>query len=57
MEVRNEELRTTREAMREMNALLDQLEAGDIEKIVLTRRGKISGVLLSPTHYDELTKT
>lgn len=54
MEVKNEELRTTREAMRELSALLDQLERGDVKKIVLTQKGKIRGVLVSEKTFDIL---
>jgi hypothetical protein len=54
--VANDELRTTREAMRELNALLDQLDKGDIEKIVLTARGQFRGVLLSVSEYAQLTQ-
>lgn len=53
--VKNEELRTTREAMRELNALLEQLNVGDIEKIVLTSKGQMRGILLSVSRYSELT--
>jgi len=54
--VANEELRTTREAMRELNALLDQLARGDIEKIVLVSRGQMRGVLLSLNEYAQLVQ-
>jgi hypothetical protein len=53
--VSNDELRTTREAMRELNAIIEQLETGSVEKIVLTRQGKIVGVLMAPYRYAELT--
>ena len=55
--VSNEEMRTTREAAREMNALLDQLSRGDLKKIVLTKQGKIVGVLMSPSQYAHLIST
>jgi hypothetical protein len=55
LNVKNSELRTTREAMRELTALLDQLEKGDIEKIVLTSRGQMRGVLVSVETYSNLT--
>jgi PHD/YefM family antitoxin component YafN of YafNO toxin-antitoxin module len=54
LSVTNEELRTVREAMREMTAILRQLEQGDVEKIVLTRGGRMVGVLLSPERYSSL---
>jgi PHD/YefM family antitoxin component YafN of YafNO toxin-antitoxin module len=51
--VANEELRTTREAAREIGAMLTQLSEGQLEKIVLTSRGQMVGVLLS---VDEFAK-
>jgi hypothetical protein len=54
--VNNDELRTTREVARELSAILEQLKNGSVEKIVLTRQGKIVGVLLAPFRYEELTK-
>lgn len=50
----NKELRSTREVMRELNSILEQLESGSVEKIVLTRNGQIVGVLLAPYRYAEL---
>jgi hypothetical protein len=50
----NKELRTTREAMRELNSIIEQLASGSVEKIVLTRNGQIVGVLLSPDMYADL---
>jgi hypothetical protein len=54
MEVRNEELRSTREVAREISACLDALNAGDVEKIVITKNGKFAGVLITPERFDEL---
>jgi prevent-host-death family protein len=54
MEVRNEELRTTRELAREVSACLDALNKGDLKKIVVTKNGKLSGVLISVEEYDRL---
>lgn len=54
MEVQNHELRTTREAMRELNALLEQLEQGSLEKVVLTRNGQFVGVLTSVAKWEDL---
>ena len=50
----NKELRTTREVMRELNSILEQLDSGSVEKVVLTRQGQIVGVLLAPYRYKEL---
>jgi hypothetical protein len=52
--VSNEEVRSVREAMRNLSALLDQLEQGDPEKLVLFQNSRIRAVLLSPERYAEL---
>ena len=52
--VNNDELRTTRELMREANPLVDLLEAGELEKVVITRKGKIVAIMLTPDGYGEL---
>jgi prevent-host-death family protein len=51
----NSEIRTVREAMREMSAILEQLERGEISKIVLTNRGRMRAVLVSVDEYARLT--
>jgi antitoxin (DNA-binding transcriptional repressor) of toxin-antitoxin stability system len=52
--VSNEELATVREAMRELSRLLAQLEAGELEKVVLTQRNQMRAVLLTLERYAEL---
>lgn len=52
----NEELRTAREAMRELNRMVDRLERGEIDKFVLTRKTKMRVVLLSLEQYRELLR-
>lgn len=52
--VRNEELWTVREAMRELNRLLDRLDEGDVEKLVLTQRNRLRAVVVSVERYCEL---
>ena len=52
--VTNAELATVREAMRELHRLLDQLEQGDLEKVVLTQRNQMRAVLLTLERYTEL---
>ena len=52
--VANSELATVREAMRELNRLLAQLEQGDLEKVVLTQRNQMRAVLISIERYAEL---
>ena len=52
--VKNTELATVREAMRELSHLLERLDAGDIDKIVLTQKNQMRAVLLSVERYAEL---
>ncbi|HEY1515670.1 MAG TPA: hypothetical protein VGF91_04565 [Solirubrobacteraceae bacterium] len=52
--VSNQELATVREAMRELNRLLAQLEAGELEKVVLTQKNQMRAVLISVERYSEL---
>ena len=54
--VANAELATIREAMRELHRLLDQLEHGDLDKIVLTQRNQMRAVLLTLDRYVELER-
>jgi antitoxin (DNA-binding transcriptional repressor) of toxin-antitoxin stability system len=52
--VKNAELATVREAMRELSHLLERLDAGEIEKIVLTQKNQLRAVLLTVERYVEL---
>jgi antitoxin (DNA-binding transcriptional repressor) of toxin-antitoxin stability system len=52
--VSNQELATIREAMRELSRLLAQLEAGELEKVVLTQRNQMRAVLITLERYAEL---
>jgi PHD/YefM family antitoxin component YafN of YafNO toxin-antitoxin module len=52
--VANEELATVREAMRELNRMLEALERGELDKVVLTQRNQIRAVLISLERYVEL---
>ena len=54
--VTNAELATVREAMRELHRLLDRLEQGDLEKVVLTQRNQMRAVLLTLDRYAELER-
>ena len=54
--VANAELATVREAMRELHRLLDQLDKGELEKIVLTQRNQMRAVLVSLDRYAELER-
>lgn len=47
VEVSNDELRTVRDAMRELGRLIESLENGDAEKFVLTKHGQMRAVVVS----------
>lgn len=52
VEVSNEELRSVRDATRELGRLVESLESGDAEKFVLTKHGQMRAVVVS---LDEFT--
>jgi hypothetical protein len=52
--ISNPELATVREATRQLNRLLTQLERGELEKIVLTQRNQMRAVLITLERYTEL---
>ena len=52
--VSNQELASVREAMRELHRLLAQLDAGEVEKVVLTQKNQMRAVLISLERYSEL---
>jgi hypothetical protein len=54
VEVSNAELRTVRDAMRELNRLIEHLETGDAEKFVLTKHGQMRAVVLSVDRFAAL---
>jgi PHD/YefM family antitoxin component YafN of YafNO toxin-antitoxin module len=54
--VTNAELATVRKAMRELNRLLDQLDQGELEKVVLTQRNQMRAVLVTVERYSELER-
>jgi PHD/YefM family antitoxin component YafN of YafNO toxin-antitoxin module len=54
VEVSNDELRTVRDAMRELNRMVDELERGESEKYVLTKHGQMRAVVLSVDHFVSL---
>lgn len=56
LRVSNDELATVREAMRELHRLLEALEDGQLEKIVLTQRNQMRAVLISVERYAELER-
>ena len=54
LRVSNHELATVREAMRELHRLLEALENGQLEKVVLTQRNQMRAVLVSVERYAQL---
>jgi hypothetical protein len=54
--VANDELLTVREAMRELNRLIDALERGELDKVVLTRRNQMRAVVVSLERFSELER-
>jgi hypothetical protein len=56
LRVSNQELTTVREAMRELGRLLDQLDEGQVDKIVLTQHNRMRAVLVTVERYSELDR-
>ena len=56
MRVANAELGTVREAMRELNQLVDALERVELEKVVLTQRNRMRAVVVSLARFSELER-
>jgi PHD/YefM family antitoxin component YafN of YafNO toxin-antitoxin module len=56
LRVANDELSTVREAMRELNRLVDALERGELEKVVLTQRNRMRAVVVSLERFSELER-
>jgi PHD/YefM family antitoxin component YafN of YafNO toxin-antitoxin module len=54
--VSNDELATVREAMRDLTRLLDDLQSGKVDKVVLTQRNQMRAVLVSVDRYAELER-
>lgn len=54
VEVSNMELRTVRDAMRELNRLVDCLTAEEAEKFVLMKQGQMQAVLVSLDYFSTL---
>lgn len=54
VEVSNDELRTVRDAMRELNRMVDLLESGGSEKFVLTKHGQMRAVVVSVDYFSQL---
>jgi hypothetical protein len=55
--VSNEELRTVRDAMRELNRMVELLERGETEKFVLTQRNQMRAVVVSVERFSEMEES
>jgi PHD/YefM family antitoxin component YafN of YafNO toxin-antitoxin module len=56
LRVTNGELATVREAMRELNRMVDALDRGELEKVVLTQRNQMRAVVVSVERFAELER-
>lgn len=54
LEVSNDELRTIRDAMRELNRMVDALESGVSEKFVLCQHNRMRAVVVSVEHFAQM---
>ena len=54
--ISNAELRTVRDAMRELNQLVAKLEQGEAQKFVLTHRNQMRAVVVSLDRFSELER-
>jgi hypothetical protein len=54
VEVSNEELRSVRDAARELGKLVDCLESGEAEKFVLTKHGQMRAVVVSVDDFSTM---
>jgi prevent-host-death family protein len=54
LRVANGELTTVREAMRELNRLIEALDRGELDKVVLTQRNRMRAVVVSLERFAEL---
>jgi len=52
----NDELRTVRDAMRELNRLVERLDQGDIDKVVLTHRNQMRAVVLTLDSFTHMQR-
>ncbi len=56
IQIRTDELRTVREAMRDLGSLLTELEDGEVEKLVLTQRNRMRAVVVSVERWSEVER-
>jgi len=55
VDVSNDELRSVRDAMRELNRMVDSLESGDLEKVVLCQNNRMRAVVVSLDTFSRLS--
>lgn len=53
----NDELRTVRDAMRELNRMVDQLERGESEEYVLAKNGQMRAFVVSVDYFAKPSAT
>ena len=56
VEVSNDELRTVRHDMRDLDQLVDRLQCGKAEKFVLTKHGQMRAVVVSVDYFARLRR-
>ena len=56
LRVRNDELRTVREAMRELGTMITALEEGEVDKLVITQRNRMRAVVVSVERWSRLER-
>lgn len=54
LRISNAELAIVREAMRQLPRLLEALESGELDKVVLTQKNQMRAVLITPERYNQL---
>jgi ABC-type sugar transport system ATPase subunit len=54
--VSNDELRTVRQAMRDLNRMVEQLESGAQQKFVLAKQHQMRAVVISLDHFASLER-
>jgi prevent-host-death family protein len=55
VEVENAELRPLSEFRRDLPTLIEELQDGRREKVVITKHGQLEAVVISVPRYEELT--
>ena len=56
LRVRNDELKSMRQAARELGRMIESLDRGELEKLVLTQRNQMRAVVVSLERYAEIER-